>query len=372
MAPTGSRTAAVPDFNQQRLVRYFFFAVFLFLLWQVLRILMLFYVAIMGSALLALLTYPLHERLLARLRGRPDLAACVSTAGAVLIVVLPVLLLAWLMIRETGKIYPVAQDWLRDTEFFRGGPVLERLPGRLGDLGRQASSLGRQWGIDPEAILLKNIDHLSNGMGRLAAGVITNALALLPELLTLAFTLFFFLRDGPYLIRSLVDLVPMAPRNKLAILSRIQTTLYAVLRGVFVVSLIQGVLAGIGFALFGVPFPVLLGALTAFLAPVPVLGSAIIWVPVAIGLFLSEAYFNACGVLSWGLIASAIEHVIRPLLISADAKVPLMLIFFGMFGGIKAYGFSGVLLGPVTIALLLAFVNIYRREYQWLLAPSVK
>lgn len=359
-----------PAFNRQRLVQYFFFAVFILLLWQVLRILSPFYLALMGSAILALLTYPAHNWVSRRIRKYPSIAAAITTTGVFLIIIIPVLLLGWISIRETTKVYPVVRDWVREADIGGLTPLLDQLPPPLRPAGKNVRILVERWNVHPDEILLKNLDQLSRNVTGMAKAVIKNAFFFVFNILVLTFTLFFFLRDGPFIIRRAIELVPMAPRNKLSIVHKIEVTLYAVIRGVLVVAVIQGTLAGIGFALFGVPFPVLLGALTMFLAPIPFVGPAGIWLPVTIGLFISGDSQTAFYVLLWGmLVVSLVDNFLRPLLISADAKLPILLLFFGMLGGLKVYGFSGVLLGPVTIALLLAFINIYRREYRWLLNP---
>lgn len=360
-------------FSRQRLVQYFFFAVFLFLMWQVLLLLAPFSIALLGSAILALMVHPMHDWVLRRMPKWPSIAAGISTVGAVLVVVVPILLLSMVTIKETSKVYPVVQEWVRDTPFFQEQPIIDRLPKRLTGLARRISKTVERWNIDLEEILLNNLDQLSQTMTRMATTFIKNTLFLIFNILVLTFTLFFFLRDGPYLIQRLVELVPMAPRNKSAVLNRLQVTLYAVIRGVFVVAILQGVLSGIGYSLFGVPFPVLLGVLTMFLAPIPFFGPATIWVPTSLGLAISGSYDNAVFIALWGLLlVSAVDNFVRPLLISADAKLPILLMFFGMLGGLKVYGFKGVLMGPVVIALFLAFMDIYRREYQWLLNPGEK
>ncbi|MFH2204476.1 MAG: AI-2E family transporter [Elusimicrobiota bacterium] len=360
-----------PAFDRQRLIQYFFFAVFLLLLWQVVRILMPFYLALLGAALLALLTYPLHAWVARRLWRSPSIAAGISTTGIFTIVVIPVLLFGWISIKETSKIYPVVRDWVQEADFSTPRPVYDYLPPQLAAMGRRAADFARRWNIDPKKIFLDNLDQLSSGMTGLAKALIKNTLFLLFNILILTFTLFFFLRDGPFIIRRAVELVPMAPRNKHAIVHRIQITLSAVIRGVFVVAVVEGILASLGFALLGVPFPVFLGLLTSFLAPIPFFGPASIWIPVSAGLFISGAYTSAIYVFLWGLcVVSVIDNFLRPLLVSADAKLPILLLFFGMIGGLKVYGVTGVVLGPLTIALLLAFINIYRREYRWLIHPT--
>ncbi len=366
-------TALPPAFQRQRLIQYFFFAVFLLLLWQVLRILAPFYLALLGASVLSLMTYPMHAWVANRIKASPSIAAAISTTAIFLVVIIPVLILGWISIKETAKIYPFVQEWVQQANFSGTVPLQESLPPRLLEITGIVAEFAKRWNIDPQEIFLENLHQLSLGMTGLAKALIKNTLFLIFNIIVLTFTLFFFLRDGSFLIRRSVELVPMAPRNKHAIVNKLQMTLYAVVRGVFVVAVIQGVLAGIGYALFGVPFPVFLGVLTTFLAPIPLIGPASIWVPVAIGLFMSGAYANALYIFLWGLlVVSMIDNFLRPVLISADAKLPILLLFFGMLGGLKVYGVTGVILGPVTIALLMAFINIYRREYRWLLNPPPK
>jgi len=368
-----SRPALLDAFSRQRFVQYFFFAVFLLLLWQVLKILSPFYVSLVGSAILALLIYPAHDWLAKRMKGYPSAAAGISTAAVVIVVVLPTLLLGWMAVRETARVYPVVQRWLQQSPYLAAGPDLSLLPTTFVSLWERGRQFILDWRIDPQGILLRSLSDLSGEMTGLAAEAIKNTLFMFFNLMVLTFTLFFFLRDGAFLIRRGIELVPMAPANKKAVINSLQTTLYAVIRGVLVVALLQGVLAGGGFALIGVPFPVLLGLLIMILAVIPFFGPATIWGPVSIGLALNGDMTKSLLVLAWGaLVISVIDNFLRPLLISKDAKLPVLLLFFGIFGGLRAYGAVGLLIGPVMIALLLAFINIYRREYDWLLNPAHK
>jgi len=352
------------------MVQYFFFAVLLTLLWQIIRILSPFYVALIGSAILAMLIHPLHEWVLRRLPRIPSIVAGASTVFVVLLVILPLSLLAWNAIREATKVYPVVQRWVTETPLLQGTVDLSDFPPQVTALWERSSKLFDQWHIEPQRILLQNVDSLGKQVTRLTTGAIKNTFFLIFNLLVLAFTLFFFLRDGPFIIQRTVELIPMAPENKEAVMHRLQVTLYAVVRGVLVVAILQGALAGLGFWMFGVPFPVLLGMITCFLGVIPFIGPASVWLPVVVGLGVSGLYQQAILVFLWGtLVVSVVDNFLRPLLISSDAKLPVLLLFFGLVGGLRLYGFAGLLIGPVIIALGLAFINIYRREYHWLLSP---
>lgn len=365
------RQSPLPEIPRQRLVPYFFFAVFIFLLWQIIRLLAPFYVALLGAGILALLFHPMHDWILRRMPRYTSIAAGLTTLTVILVVVLPVLTLGWISVKETMKVYPVVQEWIRDARGFSPDRLKEKLPPRVAALWDKGRDYFDRLKIEPQEFLLQGLDQLRRFVQGVAASALKNMFFIAFNLLVLSFTLFFFLRDGPYIIRRGVELVPMAHRNKKAILQRLQLTLFALFRGVLVVAVLQGIMATLGYVIIGVPFSVLLGALTMFLAVIPFFGPTTIWIPVSIGLALSGAYEKAVFVALWGMcVVSFIDNFMRPLLVSADARLPILLMFFGMLGGLKIYGFSGLLLGPVIIALVMTFIDIYRREYRGLIAPQ--
>ncbi|MBI3299778.1 MAG: AI-2E family transporter [Elusimicrobia bacterium] len=354
-----------------RLFQAFFFAAFALVAWQFHRILSEFYVALFGAALLALVVYPLHVRVVKALKGRTNAAAVLTSGLVVLVVVIPALLTGWAAVRQTTKLVPVVSQWMRDRGFQRGFPTSEMLPPRARELWDRGVGLLESRGVevDPRAAMLENLDQLSGMVTSLAGAALRNLAFFVFQLGVMVFSLFFLLRDGARVVKGALELVPMPEEHKRGLVARLQTTLLAVLRGIFIVAAVQGLLAIAGFFVLGVPFAILLGALTAFFAPVPVIGTAAVWIPVAAGLALSGSMPQAIGVALWcGLFVSLTDNFMRPILIGSEAKLPILLLFFGMLGGLRVYGFAGVLVGPVIVALFLAFADIYRREFRWLLA----
>jgi len=355
--------------GRHRLVQYFFFGAFLFLLWQTLRILSPFYVALLGATLLAFLVYPVHDRVLRRLDGRPNLAAGITTTAVAVVVLVPVFILGRISVKEMAGIYPHLQEKVRLAG--AEGGVKEQLPERAVAVWDQVNPMFDAWNIDLRDIALTSLEDLSKDAAGLAGALLKNAVLLAFNALVLVFALFFFLRDGRRAVHRLAELVPMGPAHKQVILDRLELTLYAVVRGVLIVALLQGSISALGYVLFKVPFPVLLGVLTMILSPIPIIGATAIWVLAAVGLSVAGAYEKALCVAAWNVaLVFAVDNFVRPMLISSKANLPLMLLFFGMLGGLKVYGASGILVGPVVIALVLTFINIYRSEYASLLKPA--
>jgi predicted PurR-regulated permease PerM len=129
----------------------------------------------------------------------------------------------------------------------------------------------------------------------------------------------------------------------------------AVVYGLLVTAVVQGAIAGIGYAVIGLTAPVLLGVLTGILSIVPLVGTAIVWVPVAIWLMVSGHLIKGIILLGWGaLLVHPPENVLRPLLISNATRVPFLLVMFGALGGLAAFGLIGLFVGPVVLAIAMA------------------
>lgn len=357
--------------SRHRLFQAFFFAAFALTAWQLHRILANFYVALFGAGLLGLVVYPVHERILRKIKDRPNVAAFLTTALVVLVVVLPSLTAGWIAVKQASKLVPVASLWLSERGYEGGMPTAQLLPPRARDLWETASQLLRERGMDPKTWLMQGIEEVSGSITGLAKAALKNILFFLFQLGVLTFSLFFLLRDGAKVFRRAVELVPLPDEHKTSLVARLYTTVTAVLRGIFVVASVQGLLAAVGYFLFGVPFAVLLGAVTAFFAPIPILGTGVVWIPVTLGLVVSGSHQQAFAVALWSvLIVGTLDNLLRPILIGTEAKLPILLLFFGMLGGLQVYGFAGIVVGPVVVALFLALADIYRREYRWLLAPQ--
>jgi len=176
--------------------------------------------------------------------------------------------------------------------------------------------------------------------------------------------LFFFFRNGERYYRGTMELLPFTPEQKESIARKLHDTFSAVINGVFLIALLQGLMTGLGFALFGAPFPVFWGFLAAVLALLPVGGAALVWIPGALFLWLTGAALQGALLAVWGtVLVSLPDNFLKPLLIGRKAKLPMFFLFLGILGGLNVYGILGILFGPLVVTLLTAFVQIYREEF---------
>jgi predicted PurR-regulated permease PerM len=339
-----------------------FLAGLLVLLYQIVIIFQPFLFPILWALILAHVTFPLHIRLTALLRGRTTFSAVLMTLGILSLVVIPVVLLILLLVQEAGLAYIAVNDWVQS-----GG--VKRLPQDLAVLpfgGFIQEGIGRLIvnQDEIEAFLLQSARTVSMFIVAQFASLAKNAFLLAANFLVMIFTLFFVFKDGARLFQNFNRIVPLQDGHKKKIFSRLDHTVTAVVKGVVITAIVQGILAGAAYGVLGVPLPVFLMALTILLAPLPFGGTAIIWGPVVLYLFWAGPTWKAVAMLIWGAgVVTTIDNILKPLLIGKGAELPVLFLFFSILGGIAAYGLIGLFLGPIILAILMTAIQIYREEY---------
>lgn len=174
------------------------------------------------------------------------------------------------------------------------------------------------------------------------------------------FVMFFLLMDGLHLIERVNEILPLEGRKKEQILARFKRTTDALMYGNLVVALIQGALAFIGFLLFGISGAFLWGLITVVVSFLPALGTALVWLPLGIVQLAQGDIFSGLGIIIYGgLVISTADNLIRPKLVSKRADIHPIIILIGVLGGLSLIGFIGFIVGPLILALLLEFFDIY-------------
>ncbi len=310
--------------------------------------------ALLWAALLAFLLFPLNLRLRKRLRGRTSVAALLLTFAVVLMVVVPTLLLGVTFATQAAALAGHLQAAAAQHQIQSAGD----LTGLLDSIARR---IGGWLPVPVDQIrdsLLTAGEQFARSAVSLGGSLFASLFGLVMSIVIALFVLFFFLRDGELMVTRAMVLVPLDDRRKSHLLLHLSEVTRAVVLGTMVTALVQGALAGIGFALAGVPWSIVFGVLTVGAAVVPVVGTALVWVPVAAWLGLSGHPGTALFVLIWGAaVVSSADHVVRPLFISSRAKISTLPVFIGLLGGIAAFGMVGIFLGPVVIALVLALLE---------------
>jgi predicted PurR-regulated permease PerM len=308
------------------------------------------------AAMLALMLHPLQLRLTARLRGRPGLAAIVLTLLVLLMFVGPLTVLAIAFAAQARDLAALTPTLVQHFKAYEQASLATHsvLQDALAWINRYVSvgaAEVQQWALTGAK---KMLEHVASLGGSAFFGAVGTVLSFT----VMTFLLFFLLRDGQAIASTAIELVPMSPTHKHRLVARLNAVTRAVVLGTIVTAIVQGLLLGIGFAIAGLPAPVVFGVTGAVLSVVPFGGTALVWVPGAAALFLMGQPGWGVFLVAWGVVlVSSADNFLKPLLISGKAEVPTLAIFIGVVGGLSAFGLVGMFAGPILIALLLTLVK---------------
>ncbi|MEP7302429.1 MAG: AI-2E family transporter, partial [Caldimonas sp.] len=274
-----------------------------------------FYGAIFWGAVLALLFQPLYLKLLARLRGRANLAALATLAIILLIVILPLALVTASLIQEVGGLYQRVKTG--EVDF---GRYFEQI---VAALPAWATGLMDRLGLVDLAALQAKLTAALTQRGeaftKRAVDFGSDALDLIVGFCIAMYLLFFLLRDGAGVARDIRAAIPLAPEPKALLLERLTTVIRATVKGNILVAAAQGALGGLAFWALGVHAPMLWAVVMAFLSLLPAVGAALIWAPVALYLLAVGQVWQGFALIAFGvLVIGLIDNVLRPILVGKD------------------------------------------------------
>jgi predicted PurR-regulated permease PerM len=306
--------------------------------------------SVLWATILAYVTWPLYRRLWIQLRQYRSAAAFLMTLLVAVVAIAPLFWLLILIQREFVDLYKSFGAYLEQRPLSLP-PVVHQIP----VLGAWLQDALNRYSSDPAALGRDVTDGLKGWRGQLGplvGGVGRNAGKLLVTLLTL----FFFYRDGDLLVRQMRRVANRLFDDRLNRFVRdAEIMTRAVVYGLLIAAVAQGVIGGIGYWIFGLEAPALLGALTGLLSAAPLLGTAFVWAPLGLGLMLAGHAWKGILLLMWGLLlVHPVDNLLRPLLISSVTRVPFLLVMFGALGGLAAFGLVGVFVGPVLLGIASA------------------
>ncbi len=210
-------------------------------------------------------------------------------------------------------------------------------------------------------ILSKSISNLGKSILSNVTRGVANIMAVVVNFLLMLFAMFFMVKDGPDLIKKIRDYMPFSDAQKDRLASQIKDMVISTIYGGVIVSLIQGTLGGITFFALGLNSPVLLGTLMAFMSFIPGLGAVSVWGPVAVYLIIKKLYLKAVVLFVVGVfVISMVDNILKPIIISGRTRMPTMVIFFCVIGGLKVFGLIGLVLGPLVVAMFVSVLEIFR------------
>jgi predicted PurR-regulated permease PerM len=310
------------------------------------------------AILLGSLLAPLNRRLARRLGGRPKLASGLTTAAVVLLLLLPIVAIG-------GAVAAQAAQLLKriDTETLRPSNLdLSHIPMLAKPLHWVQSTVGISL-AQIEGWIVVGTKRMLETLASSGGAVMLGALGTVVSFLLMLFVLFFVLRDGPVFADRVIRVLPIEARLRRRLWRHLIDVTRAVFMGIGLTALVQGLLLGIGFTIAGLPSPLVFGVLGALFALVPVVGTAVIWVPAVLWLLAQGEPGYALFMAAWCVVAvGSVDNFLRPILISGRVEVPTLAVFIGVMGGLSAFGFIGLFLGPIVLGLVVALFRFTTEE----------
>jgi predicted PurR-regulated permease PerM len=350
--------------NHERIVHLFFFGFLALMAFELYQVLGPFLVPIAWAGLLAFMVHPLFDWLTRKVRSR-SLAAWILTIGVTLLIILPTLWLLGRLASETRALYDELSVIVKQTDSGQAQASHWLLHSRLG-MALERRLMRRGIRLEDE------ISKFAFGVAKLtsdyvmlhASYVARNLITAVIDFGIMLLTFFYLLRDGDYYYDELRALTPLHSEDKRVIFETLRTTLSSVMRGLMLAALGQGLVVGLGYLVCGVPYWAFLAILTAACGLLPIGGTALIWVPAALYLGYTSGWPWAVGLIVWATLAVAlIDNLLKPIAMRQGTGLPTLVVFFGVAGGLAAYGPLGLFAGPAVISIFVALLRVFRRTY---------
>jgi len=311
--------------------------------------------ALVLAATFAVISFPLYKKVLWLFRGKlPSVASAVTVVMVSLIVLTPLTYLGVQVFTEANLLYERLSDPERSEENPLGADV--RVSTNKYLQGIQEKIAGGL-AVNFESYVQRGLTFLFENVGEFFKSIAAFGLALF--IWVLAF--YYFLRDGKRLSELFVHFSPLSDKYDKEIVDRIGIAIRSTIGGSLIVALLQGILAGVGFAIFGIPTPAIWGLVAVLAALIPTVGTAIVTLP-AVGYLLVIGHTSeALGMLIWGVvIVGLVDNILRPKLIERGIRIHPLIILLSVLGGIALFGPVGFITGPIIVTLLGELLKIYR------------
>jgi len=303
------------------------------------------------SGVLAILARPIYWRFLRWLRS--DVAAAFLTVITVAVaVLLPIAFFVAALSTELVTAIGNIRDTIDGDSF--SNVLMRILPASLHD---QVPVL-----MDEGLRMVRTIaEALSQGL----VGVFSNLFGVMFGFLVVLIALYYLLKDGTKVKRELLQLSPLGDEYDQLMFDRIVVAVRAVMGGMLVLGLLKGVLASLAFWAFGIQAPLFWGTMTGFCSLVPMFGTALITIPAVLYLFVTGHVGAAIGlgIVSVGIIGT-VDNFLQPKIVQSKTNIHPLLILLAILGGLQLYGFAGFVLGPLTVAVTMALMDIYKKEFK--------
>lgn len=309
--------------------------------------------AIMWAVVGTIIFYPVYKFILKIVKSKP-LASALTLFLAFLIIVGPFFSLFFVLLDEAKSFADQTDKGFIESvkDFFSVPEVAKIVKKTQSYFGMEDMSV-----VD---IIQGNVKKIGQGMFDSLSKWIGNIAKVALDFVFMGFTMFFLLKDGVDFLEKLRKYLPFSEAQREKLRTQIKDMIVTTVYGGIIIAAAQGTLGGIAFFALGIGSPVFWGFAMAVASFLPLVGTSIIWLPVSIYLFVTGSYAKGIILALFGvLVIGIIDNILRPIIISGRTKVPTLMIFFSVIGGINFFGFIGFIIGPLVVALFISVFTIF-------------
>jgi predicted PurR-regulated permease PerM len=336
-------------FTRERILVVVLAVVTAFFFYLCYKLVLPFLPALTWAVAIAVVAYPAHEWMQARLKNRSLVAGLAVAAVGVTILAPAVFVVQQVgneAVESAGSIKAaLAEGHWRD--FLDRNEILAPVA---------------EW-IDREVDVKEQVERASGDIAGGAKKVISGSITIATGFLITLFLLFYFFRDQEAILGSLRRSFPLSPRENEKVFRNVRDAIYGIVYGTLMLSLLQGTLGGLMFWMLGLPSPLLWGTVMAILAVLPVMGAATIWLPASLFLLLQGSPGKAIILFAWGCTAiGLIDNLLYPHIVRNRLRIHTVPVFIAVIGGLVTFGAAGVVLGPVVLAISVVLADVWRQR----------
>ncbi|MBL8012837.1 MAG: AI-2E family transporter [Candidatus Omnitrophica bacterium] len=312
------------------------------------------------AAIFSSLLFPFQERLTRALKGRKVESSVIVLFLSVLMIGLPLFWLIVIAAKEALQISETVRPWLQEQ---MNKPV-----------DQWTQSILQYIPFHEDLRVFQNnvaegFSQLLQTIGKGLTGMLTAATTKTVDFFFKAFvaiySAFFFLTGGPQMYKTVTGYLPLTEEEVNRMTGRMLLLIRATIRSLFIIGAIQGALVAVAFWFLGIKAPVFWGIMAAGLSAIPGVGAPLVWVPAVIYLVVADRLTAAIMLAIWGaFVVGLVDNLLRPIIIGKDTKIPELLIFFAILGGLSLFGLAGFILGPMVVSLLISVLEIYEKAFR--------
>lgn len=305
------------------------------------------------AAVLVIVFYPVHKKILARTQ-RPGTSALVSCLLVIVGVLAPLTFVTLALVRELSGVAHNLQPYIASL-LDPNSPVAGRLLAWLG----QYIDVNQ---LHSQEFIAERLKGMSGTLAQSTLGFVGGAVGAVVQIFFVIFTMYYLFRDGERMSDALRNILPLEGAQSEDIFARTRDVIGASVYGVLVIATIQGILGGLAFWALGLPSALVWGVVMIFFSLIPMAGAFIVWVPAAIFLAVTGHWVKAVMLTAWGaIVIGMVDNFLRPRLVGGKTKLHELLIFFSVLGGLQVFGILGLVLGPVVLAITIALLDVIRQ-----------